>query len=245
MVRPNTLKPRRLAPLFTVTALLHGAALATRFTEVAALLPEGVAGAILLAHFPLLLVEGLFEGFLDYGEERSGMPLWMRINSRPVKWSFTLGFTYLGVVVLQAWDISIGPMNPNPPAEWPLAQRGLWFGIMSVGMFFPNYLVTTSFLIPVLRVITRPLRRLPKLVGALLAMVVGGGLGYGASALLGSEELSAELQGLQDSIMQRPLLYLGITLAMVWIPVLIDLVRERSSGDREGQKDEDEDEDED
>ena len=55
---------------------------------------------VLLAHFPLLLIEGFFEGRLDYGKQREGMPLWMRINSRPVKVSFTLAFTYLAVVVL-------------------------------------------------------------------------------------------------------------------------------------------------
>ena len=90
------------------------------------------------------------------------MPLWMRITSRPVKLSFTFAFTYLAVVVLQTWALSIGPIDPSPPAEWALGQRAMWFGTMSVGMFFPNYLATTAILIPVLRAITAPFRRLPR-----------------------------------------------------------------------------------
>jgi hypothetical protein len=222
------LKPGAMAPLFAVTSLLHGAALASRFGEVAELLPAGVAGAVLLAHFPLLLIEGFFEGRLDYGKSRKDMPLWMRINSKPVKISFTLAFTYLAVVVLQTWDISIGPVDPSPPAAWPLSQRAMWFGIMSVGMFFPNYLATTALLIPALRAISAPLRALPAPVAFPILVVVGGGLGYGALVLLSSADLGDEIGSIQETIQQRPALAIGVTLALVLVPILVGALRGKS-----------------
>lgn len=216
-----------MAPLFAVTALLHAAALASRFGDIAELLPDGVAGAVFLAHLPLLLIEGFFEGQLDYGEEREGMPLWMRINSRPVKISFTLAFTYLAVVILQTWDISIGPVDPSPPAEWPLSQRGMWFAIMSVGMFFPNYLATTTLLIPVLRVISKPLRPLPAAVALPILAAVGSGLGYGALTLLSSADLGDGIDAVQQTIQQRPLLAVGVIVGLVLIPILVGALRNR------------------
>jgi hypothetical protein len=220
----RTLDPRRLAPLFAVTTLLHLAALLSRFGEVARLLPPGVAEAVLLAHVPLLLLEGYLEGLLDYGG-REGMPLWMRIRSRPVKLSFTFAFTYLGVVVLQTWDISIGPLDPSPPPGWPLGQRAMWFGIMSVGMFFPNYLATCGILIPVLRAITAPFRRLPRKIGLPLLGVVGVALGVGVVFLLGSSLLGGTINSVQQAIKERPALAIGVTLGMVFIPILIDMIR--------------------
>ena len=223
--RSRTLDPGRLAPLFVVTALLHLAALLSRFGELAALLPAGTAEAALLAHVPLLLIEGCLEGQLDYGDEREGMPLWMRITSRPVKLSFTLAFTYLGVVVLQTWDISVGPVNPSPPPEWPLGQRAMWFGIMGLGMFFPNYLATTAILIPVLRAITAPFRRLPRVVGLLLLAVVGVALGAGVVFLLGSSLVGGQIGAIRDTIRGNAGLAIGVTLGLVLIPLAIEMIR--------------------
>lgn len=223
--RTASLEPRQLAPLFYVTALLHLAALLSRFSEAARLLPAGTAEAVLLAHVPLLLLEGSFEGQLDYGKGREGMPLWMRITSRPVKLSFTFAFTYLAVVVLQTWDISIGPLDPSPPGEWPLHQRAFWFGIMSVGMFFPNYLATTAILIPVLRALSAPFRRLPRAVGLPLLALLGTALGVGLVFLLGSSLVGGQVSGVQQAIEARPALSIGITLGLVLIPVAIELIR--------------------
>lgn len=223
--RTASLEPGRLAPLFYVTALLHLAALLSRFSEAARLLPAGAAEAVLLAHAPLLLLEGYLEGQLDYGEARRGMPLWMRITSRPVKLSFTFAFTYLAVVVLQTWDLSIGPIDPSPPAEWALGQRAMWFGIMSVGMFFPNYLAATAILIPVLRTLTAPVRRLPRAAALPLLALLGTAIGVGLVFLLGSSLVGGQINAVQQAIEARPALAIGITLGLVLIPVVIELVR--------------------
>jgi hypothetical protein len=225
MTRTASLEPRRLAPLFCVTALLHLGALLSRFSEAARLLPAGAAEAVLLAHAPLLLLEGYLEGQLDYGETRAGMPLWMRITSRPVKLSFTFAFTYLAVVVLQTWDISIGPIDPSPPAAWPLQQRAFWFGVMSVGMFFPNYLAATAILIPLLRVLTAPLRRLPRGVALPLLAVLGAALGVGLVFLVGSSLVGGQIGAVQQAIKARPALAIGITLGLVLVPVVLELAR--------------------
>jgi hypothetical protein len=213
----------RVAPLFALFALVHGAALASRFDWVADQLPRWFAAATLLAQFPLLLLASYFEASVDHGGQAG--PLWMRIRSRPIKLAFTLAFTYLAVVVLQTWDISIGPVDPTPPASFSLAQRAQWFAIMTVGMFFPNYLAASGLLIPGLRILTRPLRQLPLAVGLLLALLVGGAFGVGAVVLVSSSRLSDALEQLQAALASTPLTVVGVTLAIVLVPTVLGLVR--------------------
>ncbi len=219
----GSLSPRALAPFFSLLALFHVAAIATRFDFVALFVPDVVASAILLAHFPLLLVAGWFEGRIDYGESTVDLPLWMRIKSKPVRLAFTFAFTYLGVVVLQTWDISIGPMDPSPPPEWPLGQRAMWFAMMSGGMFFPNYLATAGALIPALRVITKPLHRLPAVVALLLLSVVGTALGFGAVMLLSNQPIASGI-GSAQAFLEAPAIAIGIAFGMVWVPVIWGLI---------------------
>ncbi len=130
------LEPRTLAPYFALVALLHAAALATRFDLVAAKLPAGAELAIMLSQVPLIVLSGYFEGRLAYGTEASQLPGWMRIHSVPVKLAFTFGFMYLSCVALQTLHFSIGPIDPTPPLAFPPAQRALWFAMFSAGMFF-------------------------------------------------------------------------------------------------------------
>jgi len=223
------IQPGALAPLFCLTALIHLTAVCSRFSPAAGFLPAGFAEAILMAHLPLLLVEGYFEGRINYGKALKDFPLWMRINSRPVKWSFTLAFTYLAIVVLQTWDISIGPVDPSPPESWPLVQRALWFGVMSLGMFFPNYLAASSILIPVLRVITAPFRYLPLLVAMLLLTAIGGALGYGATLLLASSKIATQIEAIQSAVTESPGTAIGVALALVWIPIFFGWIKDRKS----------------
>lgn len=233
------LDPRKLAPLFVFTALVHLVSLATRFTDVAAEVPAEVAAGILLGQFPLLLVAGYFEGRLDYGDTLDSLPLWMRIQSKPVKVSFTLAFTYLAVVVLQTWDISIGPIDPTPPPEWSLPQRAQWFAIMSVGMFFPNYLATTGMLVPALRTITKPLHALPAPVAVLISAVVGLALGAGVTFLLSSatatEGVSAA-QGAWGRFTEDPAIAIAVAFAFILVPLAFSAVAEKLKGDPEQEK---------
>jgi len=227
----DKLEPGKLAPLFAVLASFHGLALITRFDVVAAEVPASVAAAILLAHFPLLLVAGYFEARLDYGESAVRLPLWMRIKSKPVKLAFTLAMTYLGVVVLQAWDISIGPVDPSPPPEWALGQRAMWFAIMSVGMFFPNYLLTCSVLIPALRTIARPLGRLPSVAALAILGVIGLGIGGGVLFALASQKLQGGIGAIQDALAQSPAMAVGIGLGIILVPIAWGLINARSRSD--------------
>jgi len=222
-VRKGAFRPSALAPLFALTAIFHALTVATRFDEVARALPAGVAGGLLLATFVLILVEGYFESRLDYGDSSSSLPLWMRINSKPVKLSFTFAFTYLAIVVLQTWDIGIGPIDPTPPPEWPLAQRAQWFGMMTVGMFFPNYLAATGALVPILRKFGQLLHGLPAFLGILVSGVVGAGLGYGAVQLMASVGVGqgiATASDAIDAITERPLVAIGLAFGGVLLPMI-------------------------
>lgn len=219
----GALSPRALAPFFSLLALFHFLAIATRFDFVALFVPDVVASAILLAHFPLLLVAGWFEGRIDYGDTIADFPLWMRIRSRPVRMAFTFAFTYLAIVILQTWDIGIGPIDPTPPTEWPLGQRAMWFAMMSCGMFFPNYLATASLLIPVLRAVTKPFHRLPAVVALALLSIAGTALGFGVVAVLSNQPVAGSI-GMVQAAMEAPAIAIGVTFAMVWVPILWGLV---------------------
>ncbi len=216
------LQPSRAAPYFLVASVIHLAAIASRFDAIAAQLPPPVALAILVGQCPLLLLSGFFESQLDHGGT-AGMPRWMQIRSRPVRLAFTFGFTYLVIVALQTWDVSIGPLKPTPPASFPLAQRAAWFAMFTVGAFFPFYLAATRLLIPVLRALTWPLRQLPDALGALLALGLGGGIGLIFLAAVTSARLREVISGIQAAIARDPALAIGVTLATVLLPLLLGL----------------------
>jgi hypothetical protein len=223
------LDPSRLAPFFSFAALLHAATIVTRFDEVARQLPPIVASSVLLGTVAMLFVEGYFEARLDYGPTLAELPLWMRIKSGPVKAAFTFAFTYLAIVALQTWDISIGPIDPTPPPEMPLETRAMWFGMFTFGMFFVNYMAATSILIPFFRTITKPLHALPGVVGAAIASVVGVGAGWGLSELVASVLLQDQVGAAQDSwaqITSAPAVAVPIALAITLVPILVGLVLE-------------------
>ncbi|HEY1957755.1 MAG TPA: hypothetical protein VGH28_19175 [Polyangiaceae bacterium] len=222
------MSPRTLAPFFTATALFHLASIATRYDVIAAEIPANVASAILFAQLPLLLVAGYFEGMLDYGKGVG--PAWMRIKSRPVKWSFTFAFIYLVLVILQTWNISLGPIDPTPPKSFPEWERAAWFAGFSVGMFFPNYLAATSTLIPALRGITAPLRKLPSVLAVAIAAVIGVAAGFGLVVALASAKIGSGVGSANDfwqSLQNDPQIALPIALAMACGPVIVGLVAER------------------
>ena len=221
------MSPRSVAPLFVLTGLIHAASVASRFDVVAAELPASLVTAILFLQLPLLLVEGYFEGRLDYGPGVG--PVWMRIKSRPVKIAFTFGFLYLVIVVMQTWDLSIGPIDPTPPKEWPAMQRAAWFAMFSAGMFFPNYLAAAGSLIPALRVITSPLRKLPTIAGVAIASVVGVGAGWAAIALVDSSRLGKAAESWK-ALQENAAYALPIALAIVWVPIIVGLLLEGRTG---------------
>lgn len=222
----NRLRPESVAPFFVLVALVHAAAVATRFDLVAAQIPAAGQLAIMLSQVPLIVLSGYFEGRLDHGPLIESLPLWMRIRSKPVKLAFTFGFMYLACVVLQTLHFSIGPIDPTPPLAFPPAQRAMWFAMFSMGMFFPFYLAAAGVLIPILRGLTRPLRALPVAVGALLALALGLAAGVVIDALATKTKLTTFVDMVHATINTHPLVLLGVTFGMIVIPMLIGVVLE-------------------
>jgi len=211
-----------------LTGVFHAFSVASRFDVVAAQIPDSVSAAIMFAQLPVLLVEGYFEGRLDYGEGVG--PTWMRIKSQPVKIAFTFAFLYLVTVIMQTWNISLGPIDPTPPKEWPTAQRAGWFAMFTAGMFFPNYLAAAASLIPALRTITAPLRKLPAIVALAIASIVGVGAGYALVVAIGNATLGSKIgsaQAMWQALQENPKIALPLALAMTWIPILFGLVIDR------------------
>lgn len=231
---PRTgLAPRSLAPFFVLAALFHLGCIATRFDALAARLPPGVAAGLLFATFPLLFVEGYFESRLDYGDSVEGLPLWMQIDSRPVKAAFTFAFTYLSIVLLQTFDLAIGPVDPTPPESFPPATRALWFAGFSVGMCFPNYLATTSMLVPPLRAIGRLGQKLTAPVAVVVIAALGAALGYGVLFVLHSQTVSDEIAAAESAwvaFVSNPAVAIGVVFAGLVLPALLGLLLERLRG---------------
>ncbi len=198
--RSDRLRPERLAPLFVLTALIHAAAVLTRFDLVRDAVPQVVHGALFCAQLPLLLIGGYYESRLDH---RSDLPVWMQIRSRPVKWSLTLAFTYFAIHTSLTLDLEL--LDPTPPAAWPQTQRALWFLGFSFGMFFANYLTTTRFVVPVLRLLGAALRWLPAPLALLLLAVLG--LALGLATLIADAHgpgVADELRGRFDALLADP-----------------------------------------
>ena len=219
--------PKTVAPFFLVVALINAGAVATRFDLVAKKLPPGAAFAVMLAVVPLLVLGGYFEGRIDYDETLASLPMWMRIKSVPVKLAFTFGFMYLTCIALQTWNVSIGPVNPNPPDTFPPATRAMWFGIFTAGMFFPFYLAATSILIPILRLLTKPFRAMPGFAGALASLVLGGMIGVLVLTAVTSSKLGAFIKSIKDFINSDPAIAIGVTLATTLIPLAVGLILDR------------------
>lgn len=207
-----------------VVALVHLAAVASRFDVIAARIPSAAALAIMTAQFPLLVLSGYFEGMIDHGPPMAHAPRWMQIRSTPVRLAFTFGFIYVVCVALQTWDVSIGPVDPDPPESFPTAMRALWFAMFTVGMFFPFYLAAAKFLIPVLRAITWPLRFLPDAVGAILALTVGAGIGVVVLSAVTSTRVRQFIADIQAAIERDPALAVGVALVTALGPTLLGLV---------------------
>jgi hypothetical protein len=216
--RSNNVDAKVVAPYFLFVSLVHLAAVATRFDGFADDIPPAAGPILMIAQFPLLFLSGYFEGRLDYGENVVDLPLWMRINSKPVKLAFTLAFMYLTCVVLQRWDVEIGPIDPTPPAEWPEQKRLMWFGIFTLGMFFPFYLAATGLLIPALRFLTKPLRALPTLGGIVLSLIVGLGIGILVFSALSSVKVTEFVKGIKQVFEDNPAIGIAITFGSMIIP---------------------------
>lgn len=220
-------EPRTVAPLFGVLTLFFAAAVLSRFDGFAAAIPAEVQGAALLASFPLLLVAGAVERQVDHGERLKDFPLWMRIESRPIRWTFTLALTYLGIVGLQVFDVAFGIIDPNPPEVWPQPQRLAWFVMFSFGMSFANFLVATSGLIPALRIITAPFSRLPAVLGLTLVGLLGAGLGWLALQALAKQDEVRALRGSVEALASQPTLAIGAVVAAIVGPWLLSLFWQR------------------
>lgn len=215
-----------------MVALINAAAVATRFDLVAAKLPAGVPIGVMLAVLPLLFVAGYFEGRLAYEPTLASLPLWMRIKSVPVKLAFTFGFIYLTCVAFQTWHVSIGPLNPVPPLTFPAQTRAMWFAMFTAGMVFPFYLAAAGVLIPLLRFLTAPLRKLPDLAGGLVALLVGGALGLFVMSALQSVALGTFIRGIRATIDHSPVLAFAVTLGTTLGPLLLGALLDRNGNAR-------------
>jgi hypothetical protein len=75
--------------------------------------------------------------------------------------------------------------------------------------------------------LTRPLRAVPLVPGAITALILGGAIGIGAFALATKTQLAAFVDRIQDAIHASPGLAIGVTLGLTLVPMLVGVVLER------------------
>jgi hypothetical protein len=224
-------QPRVVAPYFVLAALVHAAAVATRFPDLAAKLPAGAADAIMVAQLPLVLLSGYFEGRLEYGPALKGLPLWMTIKSRSVKLAFTTAFIYITVVAAQTFHVSLGPADPAAPDSFPLQQRVFWYVMFTAGFFAIYYMAATALFVPILRAVTRPLRPLPTPVGALCALALGGAAGIAVLALATRQQIPAFFDAVHAAANKDPVVFFAVLAAGMVLPWVVGVVVARVNRD--------------
>jgi hypothetical protein len=222
----QNLQPAALAPYFVVAGLVHIAAIGTRFDLVAAQLPAGATLAIMVAQFPLLFLTGYFESRLDHGNHSAG-PMWMRIDSKAVKLAVTFGFMYLVVLAAQTWDLRLGAIDPTPPKTFTPAIRAMWFAMFTLGFGALFFMAAAGLVIPLMRGLTFPLRLLPTLVGAVLALPIGFGIGLVVMAALQSTKLGTFIKAVKVELVARPAAAAGLVIAMTIGPLLLGAILQR------------------
>jgi hypothetical protein len=221
------IKPSKLAPFFVLAGLVHMAAVASRFDSLAAKLPSGAALAIMFAQFPLLYLSGYFESRCDHGDSPKSFPIWMRIDSKAVMFCFSFGFMYIVIVAAQTWDVSFGPINPTPPKSFPEWQRAAWFAMFTGGAFLLFYMAAGSLLIPVLRVLAWPLKFLPTIVAAIMALAIGAGVGLVVLAAVQSQKLGAYIKAIKTTLYANPALFIAVTCVLTLGPLLLGVILEK------------------
>jgi len=223
---PKGVPAAALAPYFTLALLVHLIGIASRFDVLAAKLPVVVPPVILMAQFPVLLLTGYFESRIDHGE--SEMPLWMRIDSKPMKLALAFGLVFVCLIPLQTWNVSIGPLDPTPPESFPTAQRAMWFAMFTVGMTFPSYLVATGVMVPVLRIATYPLRWLTPVLAVVLAIAVGLAIGVLVLSAMSSTKLGDFIASIREPFEANPALGIALSLVLMAVPAVVGLIKGRS-----------------
>lgn len=226
-----------LVSFFALTALLHAAAVLSRFDQFRDALPPVVHGALLCSQLPLLLLEAYFVDRMLAAADGPELPTWMRIPAGPVRWSLALALTYLALFTLQTWELTLANIDPTPPEVWPPMQRLAWFSGFALILTFPAYLAATTTLLPVLRALLRPLRALPAALAVIVAIGLGGGAGLLALALVDVREGAtfAALVEIKAAVTADPLGALLITFAGPAIGGVFGLVRD-AIGRRRGHR---------
>jgi hypothetical protein len=216
--------PKKLAPFFIITAIIHLAAVVTLFGPVDAKIKTFASWlpmAILIIQFPLLFIASFFESRLKY-DANPDFPLWMQIDSKPVKASFTFAFTYLALIALKTWELKFLPANPFPPkgANWDLMTQARWFGIFTVGMFMINFMAATKLLIPLMRKIMLLLKSAPFGLGAGLAAILGIAAGVGAMFAIQSQEFGSMVQ-VYKAIKSNVIYMLATTVGVAVLTIIV------------------------
>lgn len=170
----------------TLAALAFVACIVALFPPIAAASPPFVGpAAFAVAGFALGAV-GAAEARMERG---SVGPLWMRVP-RPVNLALALALSFCTTAIVQQLGVSLGPVDPNFPADAPFLVNALWFFLFTVGFAGIGSLSAASVFLPVLNPLGRRLGRVPLPAAVGVLGTAGAAAGLGFRALLASPALA-------------------------------------------------------
>ena len=203
----------RFTLFFSAAALFSLAAILTQFQDEVYQAPDIVHGVLVFLHVPLLLL-------ITFLDSRMGEGGVLHMNRPlPFRMALTFAFTYLAIVIVTAWDIEIGPMDPSPPPEFDRLTRLRWFLTFSVGAAGLNYMAATKVLLPATQSLFSDLN--DKRLRLVVPWVVFAGclLGIGLIVLLRSSKVDNALFEYTE-FMGQPMIVVGL----IVVPTLLSLI---------------------
>jgi hypothetical protein len=197
-MRIDSIQPERLRLFFALTGAFHLASILSAFPAFTAKLPAALPAIILWAHFPILFFGGYLQGRTETGEDKgSALPLWMRLDG-VARFSFALAVSYLFIIIIKTYQISLGPVDPLSAPGKELKDQLQWYAIWSIGSVMLLAMGPAATLVAGLQVITYPARKLPALIAIPLVFAAGIGAGFGALKVIASSQVSGVVHSAYD-----------------------------------------------
>lgn len=172
--------------VFTGFQVVLALAIASRFPPIAVRLPPGTAPIVVTLVGAVLLMVGLLERRLP---RRKVGPLWMRV-APGVGLTVSLGLTFFTTLVAQVLGVSLLTADPTVAFGTPSITAFNYFmwtiGFSGVGIFF-----ATPIMVPLLRVLTWPVKRLPLAAAVPLGCLAGALFALGLQSFIRHPRVAA------------------------------------------------------
>ncbi len=167
----------------------------------------------------VLLVTGLIERRLPRGKVG---PLWMRL-APGVGVTVSLGLTFFTTLVFQMLGVSLAVVAPSFPDAPPLLEA-FWYFMFTLGFSGVGAITTPAVMVPLLRLLTWPMRRLPLPLAGALSIFPGALFALGLFAFLGRPDVVEVVEQGRELFRAHPEGLLLVLVVMTAGPSLVSAI---------------------